>query len=131
MIMHWKKATFALAILVAGCAGTRQSIESVTYDSKVTPEAFDLIVVRKSSTRYEIDGSPYTFNSLVEHVKSEKARTVLVEGTSSVADVLCVSILGVETGSAVFFNGSDGKAKAVSFSMDTASTAGVARSCRE
>ena len=131
MITRCRPVPIALALLVSGCAGTSQIVAPIQYDSGSTPDSFDVLVVRKSSDRYEINGVPYTFDALVEQVKRAKARTVLVNGTSTIADVLCVSILGVETGSSVFFDGSDGKPKAVSFSMDAASTANIARSCRE
>lgn len=120
-----------LAVFLFGCAGSQEKKDLVQYSSGKAPITFDLVVSQKSPNHYDIGGSPHDFDALVRRVRDDQAKTVLVKGAATVADVLCVSILGVESGASAFFAPEDGEPKAVTWSMNSESTAKVRKHCRE
>jgi hypothetical protein len=84
----------------------------------------------RSPGSYEADGASYSFSEFAQLIGRRGAKTVLVQETKSVQDVICLSMLGLESNSSVFFSSEGGAPRSVSWEMDAVSTGNVMQGCR-
>lgn len=122
-------AAVAIVLSLVGCASRKERPASAGDVGTAAPS--ELVVSRKSSSRFEVEGVAYTFGELVDEIRRRESPAVLVGGVKTVADALCVAELGAETGAAARFIGADGEAKAVSFVPEPGADVDLARTCRE